>query len=498
MSYLETPDLPAFSKAIISFWFKVSQEALAAAQAESDQDLGDADPPPLWGLVPLLVFGKEGTGSSKVESENSNSPHTETHTFHSCATVNPTFSGGYPEACVSWENDCHDGSYETTWSDFTVSYSATPGKPTNPSYVAIDGSGYLQINFESTKMGEVSGFCGVTSGSGDHVTGGHADLCFYYPITSGCGSGTQCISDPLFPVGGLCGILIFVLGLIGLHLLTAVADQFTGSGSGNEHVEGKSEYGPVPVDFGTGAIHVSLPNGEGAQGLAGDAWHHVLISVDMSEGAAASSGGITASCTMYVAIDDKDYKTGSYPLEGTNKVVPGGAAAVIGMEGNEHCGPGSYSLKDMTVPSAPVGIPSVGKYVDEIHAVDMAELLIFTDKVLDTSKEADRRHFITAPDKNNFQRPPNTGPLFIPFDKKAIGDPAIWEPGADNPAYAPPLFDPSAWPTSIKGLGTADIDLTKCSWNWQMGRNIGTLEGKITRTGKVGDSFPDPKIAAGS
>jgi hypothetical protein len=349
-------------------------------------------------------------------------------------------------------------------------------------------------------MAEVSGFCGITSGSSDHRTSGHSDLCFYYPITSGCGSGTECISDPLFPVGGLCGILIFVLGLIGLHLLTAVADQFKGSGSGNEFVEGKAEYGPIPVDFGTGAIGVSLPKEQGDQPLAGDAWHHVLISVDMSEGAAASGGGgITASCTMYVAIDDKDYKTGSYPLEGTNKVVPGGCAAVVGMEGGENCGPGSYKLEEMTVPSAPVGIPCVGTYVDKIRNVHMAELLFFTDVTLDTSKEETRRAFITRVDKSGFQRPPNTGPLFIPFDKKAIGDPAIWEPGADNPAYAPPLFDPSVWPTAIKIDGgaavTADIDFTKCSWNWQMGRNIGTLRGKVVRTGKVEDSMPDPKIA---
>ena len=193
---------------------------------------------------------------------------------------------------------------------------------------------------------------------------------------------------------------------------------------------------------------------------------------------------------MYVAIDDKDYKTGSYPLEGTNKVVPGGAAAVVGMEGGENCGPGSYSLPSMSVPSAPVGIPGVAKYVDRIRQVEMAELLFFVDQTLDTSNVENRRHFITGKGKDGYQRPTNTFPLFIPMRKFAIGDPFYWEDGADNPAFAPPLFDPSAWPSGIKGLGTAEIDFTKCSWNWQMGRNIGKLRGKVAKTGRIKEYDP--------
>jgi hypothetical protein len=297
-------------------------------------------------------------------------------------------------------------------------------------------------------------------------------------------------------------MMFWVFGLIGLVMLTAVADQCElGGGGGGEFVEGKSEYGPVPVDFGTGALNVSLPKEQGDQPLAGDKWHHVLISVDMTEGAVASGGGgISASCTMYVAIDDKNYKTGSYPLEGTNKVVPGGAAAVTGMPGGENCGPGSYSLTSMSVPSAPVGIPSVEKYVDRIRKVQMAELLFFTGVTLDTSEEQNRRHFISGPDKNGFQRPTNTPMLIVPMRKFAFGDPATWEPGADNPAWAPPLFDPSIMPTGMKGLGTADIDFTKCQWNWQMGLNLGTLRGKVNRTGKIKALVPpideQPKIQA--
>lgn len=129
----------------------------------------------------------------------------------------------------------------------------------------------------------------------------------------------------------------------------------------------------------------------------------------------------------------------------------------------------------------------------------MAELLFFTDHVLDTSDVGNRRHFISGPDKNGYQTPTNTWPLFIPMRKFAIGDPFYWEDGADNPAFAPPLFDPSAWPTGIKGIGIAEIDFTKCSWNWQMGRNIGKLRGKVEKTGQIKEYDPKdpPRIKAG-
>ena len=156
----------------------------------------------------------------------------------------------------------------------------------------------------------------------------------------------------------------------------------------------------------------------------------------------------------------------------------------------------------MKVPKAPVGIPATDKYADKIHKVQMAELLFFTGHTLDTSQEENRRHFITAPDKNGFQHPTNFAPLYVPQRKFAFGDPATWEPGADNPAFAPPLFDPSTWPTGIKGIGNAEIDFTKCAWNWQMGLNLGTLKGKVNRTGKIRAVIPpmeeQPRIQAGA
>ena len=144
-------------------------------------------------------------------------------------------------------------------------------------------------------------------------------------------------------------------------------------------------------------------------------------------------------------------------------------------------------------------MPATSKWTDNIYTVGMAEFLMWTGKTLDTSKVENRRHFISEPDKNSFLHPLNGSPLFIPAQKLPYGPlPHTWEPGATDPAYAPPLFDPSAWPTGVKGLGTAYLDFTKCQFNWQMGRNIGTSKSKVERVGRVKADYPDPKVHAGS
>ena len=60
MSYLTTPDLPEFSKAVISFWFQVPQAALDAAQAELDQDLRRRGPTTTLGAGAASCFWEGG------------------------------------------------------------------------------------------------------------------------------------------------------------------------------------------------------------------------------------------------------------------------------------------------------------------------------------------------------------------------------------------------------------------------------------------------------
>lgn len=216
---------------------------------------------------------------------------------------------------------------------------------------------------------------------------------------------------------------------------------------------------------------------------------------------------------MYVAIDDVNYPTGGYLFPDTNKVITGGAQTIANTYQAQHdesdgqggiirtpVGPvPSYSLTGMSVPAAEVGIPATEKYVDHIRKVEMAEFMMWTGVTLDTSVEANRRLFISAPDKNGRQLPVNPSSIYIPMVKEAVGDPATWEPGADSPAYAipPSAQDPSAFGSGNKVLHTPQIDFTRASQNWMMGRNLGTLKGKVVRTGAIKAYFPDPSITAG-
>jgi hypothetical protein len=131
----------------------------------------------------------------------------------------------------------------------------------------------------------------------------------------------------------------------------------------------------------------------------------------------------------------------------------------------------------------------------------MAEFVMWTGVTLDTAQEANRRLFITAPDKKGKQYPTSPTPVYIPITKTAVGDPPTWDwdSAPDTPAFVPPLssMDPTAIPSSIKALGgVAAIDFTRCSINWQMGRNLGKLKGKVVKKGKIKEYFPDPHIDA--
>lgn len=222
-----------------------------------------------------------------------------------------------------------------------------------------------------------------------------------------------------------------------------------------------------------------------------DEWHHVLISLDLTD-ISVTNETVNSFAKLYVALDDADRKTNNTPslISDDHGVIPGDASPRPNF---------SYSLSGAKIPSGGVelGVPGIAKYVGKIRDAYMAELLIFTGVTIDTSVEANRRLFITKPDKNGAKRPTNTTPLTIPMRKYAVGDPVKWEPGADWPAFAPGLLDPSGIPTVIKLNGKAtiaDVDFTKCQFNWQMGRNLGTSKSKVVRTGPVRAEYPDPKL----
>jgi hypothetical protein len=514
MSYLTTPELKSFQKAVISFWFRVPQASLDAAQKEYDDFYaGDNrdDPPPLLGLVPLVVFGKEGTSNTTAEPNNTVEALTTSTAVHTCVEQASDSFDGTTLTMTAW-SECEDHTNVRIYYKDTITYSAIPGKPTNPSFIAIDGYGNLQINFESTQIGDVVLAYDITSSTSAYYTQETINECYTFSIVGYCGD----YNNTVVNTGGFFGLLTLVFTLLGWRLATSVTNVYIDEGS-SPRVEHPQQwiYGPIPGDMGTGAIKFTPGR------LAADAWHHVLISVDMTGGSASTGyavGGdptfeaavsrITKTSTLYVAIDDVNHPTGGYLFPGTNKVVTGGAStvAIMGQAIDynaypEFIGIGpvpSYSLDNMTVPAAEVGIPSVGTYVDKVRKVEMAEFMMFTGVTLDTSIEKNRRLFITAPDKNGAQFPVNQAPIIVPISKTAVGDAAAWEPGADTLAFVPGLYDPSGAPSSNQILGVADIDFTKCSFNWMMGRNLGTLKGKVVKTGKIKAYSSDPQLKSGS
>jgi hypothetical protein len=274
-------------------------------------------------------------------------------------------------------------------------------------------------------------------------------------------------------------------------------------------------YNSTPIPGSLASCYIGGPVGA----ATADQWHHVLISVDLREisthGAASSdlidslmADRVSSSCKLYVAIDDKNYIKGDLPDwvdgGGDNDVISSDAAyttrrapqSITNADGTTGEGPIPTYDCAMSIPKGDLGLPATAEYVKNVFKCEMAEFLMFTGVTLDTGVEKNRRLFITAKDNNGRQFPVNPTPIYIPISKTAVGDPPTWEPGADTPAFVPPLssLDLSAVGSGNKILGTPEVDFTKCSFNWMMGRNLGKFKGKVKRVGKVKDYLPNPML----
>lgn len=478
MSYLQGPSLSGFAKCIISFWFRVPQASLDAVTNEYNDfwnawQPGDPDPPPLLGLVPLVVFGKEGTSRITADQQGSSQQLSTTTTENICVmqadagvysgtgqNAGDTFTGtAWPECNTSTSTRYYG---HTDWT-----YSPIPGTPTGPSYVAIDQNGNLQINFESAKTANAVLAYGVTSSTSAYYTQESVNLCYTFSGMASCAGQSQTTVSS----GGLAGVLELAFAAIGWHLQTAVIGVVIDEGSsGRVNHPYTATYGPVPGDWGTGAIGISPP---GLAGLTADTWHHVLVSVDLSGGCSAtgyavgeqpSANNIQTSILAYIAVDDVNYTTGGYPFDGTNKVYTEGAGATAfsgqavnyidngdGTYSEEGVGPvPSYSLDGMSVPGAAIGVPATRKYVDNVHHVEMGELQIWTGQSFDTSNQGKRRLFIDSKGK------------------------------PENPK------------TAAQALGKPDV-LLHGSGNWIKGKDTGIL-GDFDPTGTIKKYTPDPSL----
>lgn len=481
MSYIES-SMQGFSQAVISFWFKVPQAALDAVQEEEDAfyDADDpGDPPPFLGLVPLVVFGKEGTSAIRAEGHGSSEKQSNTTAVHQCVEYADDLFDGITLSMWAW-SECNDFTYDGPYYKTTWDYEAKPGKPLEPSYVAVDGSGRLQIHFKSTQTGDVTLASVITGATQKYTEQASANQCWTFPSVGYCGDFEDSVTS--IP-GTFCGIMIIVFTLIGWRLTTAVPDTFIDEGSSEPvHHKATSEYGSSPGDAGTGSISCSPTK------VPADQWHHVLISVDMSDGSAATGiafgegtgdpkSHITATSEMYVAVDDKNYKTGQYPFKDTNKVYTG-SAAQIGFssqaakwdeDAKKYVPEGpvpSYSLGEMSVPGGDIGMPSHGQYVDKIHHCEMAEFQMWTGKTLETDKVENRR-------------------VFLDYKRDANGNPI---PDKDGTIRLKPVKPDVA----EERLGKPDINMHGSS-KWIEGTNLGS-GGSFSPTGEIKKYKPDPAI----
>jgi len=516
MSYLVLDEgVPDFSKAVISFWFRVPQASVDAAAAAYQNDGS-----PLDGIIPLVIMGKQGS-YQKINTEMTEVPtqifdETGASTAVQRSYTYVAYDGGgtplgtllYSVCTTNFWVECVPSGVAPTMSTTKVFNTTGDPLPTNPTCIGLDcssGSATLYVNFETATKpvvtgaaSELSGVSPVTetsTGCYDFLSakeGSSTDFCF----STGGSAGP--------PPGGYPSGINF-----GDHTTPFVATGSTsisgGDGAGNPiyHYTDISD-----IKYGTtGAIESNVIP------ISADKWHHVLISVNINDikthGIALGTSlgsiadGTDSAATLYIALDDKD-KT---KLDLSENWVDGGDDhAVITRDAYDiiNLPPSvdepNYSLSGATVPSNGIalGIPGVSQYTNAVRKVEMAEFLMWTDVMLDTSIEENRRLFI-VPDKKGVLKPVNPSPIYIPISKTAVGDPTTWEDGADLPAFVPPpsAFYPSAVGSGNKVLGTPDIEFTKASLNWMMGRNLGSLKGKVVRTGKIKAYFPDPSIPVG-
>jgi hypothetical protein len=488
VSYLTLPNFPSFDKAVISFWVRVPQESLDAAKADVPPDSGPV--PMLTGLVPFMVMGKEGIGLGKIDQSN------QQQEYHNSGSVFDCSQGiSYTFVCDSDLNGCcktaHTDAvyytvcqppwtYDTVSFGSTISYSAEPGPPTNPSFIAVDGNGRLSVNFESAKLASVVMQSDLTNYVPAYKTGAVQYNCntLNLPCVNGGGRISMtcyvcfCLNDP-----GSEDALVAAAE-------SGLGDNVAGVGPD----EPTETYGELPNDKGTGSIQ----NGDfDIPALTADHWHHVLISVDMSGGSTshglaagepAFSGGAanySSTSLLYIAIDDVNYLANPNSwFAGTNKAATGDSEAIANTSQATntltHAPEGaipSYSISDMSVPFGDLGIPATAKYVNKIRHAEMAEFQMWTGKALDTGDVKNRRAFIDAQGKP------------VPPNKK------------------PTDTDPTSGAIAL--LGKPNVTLHG-SGNWVKGHNTGTTgvdadgkdipSGQFKATGKIKKYKPEPSL----
>jgi hypothetical protein len=534
MSYLELPDgIPDFDKAVISLWFRVPQASMDAAAAAFTGEDGAL----LDGIIPLVVMGERGTDQTPYHRRDTQMVEYNIYANYIAGpnyTLNGIASsvdlgGGVTEVTNKQNLDCY-------WSTLPAAYypdiiykevtqSVSTGDPApqaDPTYIGVDGSGNLYINFQTGKKPQISGWewdlASITPGKETNAISDYGGL----PL--GGSTGDPYDSSAFYFVQGT--IVTRYGGIYGFQGVTISNDSHHVPAPGGHNIIKPIEHW---ADVSTVAMDATgIITNDGSQSVTADQWHHLLISIELqtiqahglSDPSESYEGPIAnyvdSAARLFVALDDVNYT--QYDLSslwvngaGDNDIITEDAERVAGSspttdDQGASLGRPEYSLADPAVISShsQIGLPGTTEAVDNIYPVEMAEFQMWVGITLDTGIEANRRAFIDADGKPVSPLPPMIdNPNYDPTKPES----------ADNPKLIP---DPDGSPAE-KLLGKKPEILLHGSGNWISGKNTGPMidnpdydptlpesadnpklipdpDKQFTPTGKIVSYTPDPSL----
>lgn len=505
MSYLTKANgVPDFTKAIISFWFKVQRETIERVALET----AEGRSPPMMNVIPLMVFGEQFQG---YEIINEAAPtRTQTQTIKS-------FIGGTETFITTVEHTVAEG---------PPSLSEGTQFDETPSCIGIgchrdsetgETTAYLYIRFQTKNFGSGSWVFQVNdSHSSNYTSYSIADDTAPTSTAFDAGLG-DCVTRP--DAGE---------PLVTTEIPVDESQIYT------------HQHGPDSFEIGWSPVF-SDEEPDDFMRIEPDQWHHLLLSFDLSEPTKGQGmtifdayhcsptpertlneiKRITDPCQIWIALDDRNRKGAAledprffnpFPDRrlvdglGDNGIAPFYAlyttqAASGGSSANIWLATGTRQVSDVQMADMPIytydpaiagalptngqplGIPGTPAMQDRIRHVEMAEFQMFLDRTLDTNVEANRRAFI------DFERDDEGVPI-VDDDGNMTMLPVDPKNGTED--------DPRAAPERL--LGKKPEILLHTSNNWKKGKNTGTLgevstegtSGQFEPTGRIDRYKPDP------
>ena len=469
MSYLEGKGFSDFSKAVFSLWFRVPQASIDAAHAAwvtgtpelNVSNGGDLGPWALLGIVPLITFGPSGLqamsktvdthrfiGTYLAHDMTPDVFHGRTGELPWIEIPNEVTPEGLSEGPSPWPVEVYVGDIVSTGTLLT-----------SPSVIGVfcgKKKPELCFRFETGEYPDVlEGYTlSPTSVSGDFYT---YELINWYVDPSPGGNPSWAAAPPV-------GITPSLEEMAGKGFYTGTLD--------------KTNYTYEDVSRITSNITAAYSNGTNLDDSApcmpvtADAWHHVLISVDLSDPCIVSGGGVISAPRVWAALDDVNY-TGealSAFSTGGNRVLSPQAFSSLGHHDPAQTYSSSAGAKAVGLA---IGVPATSRYTKVIRKVQMAELQIFTGVSLDTGVAKNRRAFI-----NSKGQPVDEAYSIAKFR-------GVYGPESPNVGPSSP----------VRLLGKRpDISLTRAAGNWMGGINLGTVKTELKPIGKILPVSPDPVL----